>query len=209
MKKGNAIALGAMLSLAAATAQAAPVAIDSLTVETVSLTVTINGGSSYSWGGTLDTPILIEMGVYQDPIVEWGTPGTDPYAKIYSTGIYGAPPPNGTVDFAAGTIDVDFSSIYADVELLLYSFTVGPLGNLSGTSTPPDAYALDWGGNWSVRVTPSGGMSGFMQGSFSGLDISGTVTIEIAGTVTPVPLPAAVWLFASGLLGLVGVARRR
>jgi len=28
-------------------------------------------------------------------------------------------------------------------------------------------------------------------------------------TVQPVPVPAAVWLFASGLLGLVGVARRR
>ena len=27
--------------------------------------------------------------------------------------------------------------------------------------------------------------------------------------VSPVPLPAAVWLFGSGLLGLVGVARRR
>lgn len=28
-------------------------------------------------------------------------------------------------------------------------------------------------------------------------------------TVTPVPVPAAVWLFGSGLLGLVGVARRK
>lgn len=28
-------------------------------------------------------------------------------------------------------------------------------------------------------------------------------------TVTPVPLPAAVWLFATGLLGLIGVARRK
>jgi fumarate reductase subunit C len=26
---------------------------------------------------------------------------------------------------------------------------------------------------------------------------------------TVVPVPAAVWLFASGLLGLVGIARRR
>ena len=29
------------------------------------------------------------------------------------------------------------------------------------------------------------------------------------GTVSAVPVPAAVWLFGSGLLGLVGVARRR
>ena len=29
------------------------------------------------------------------------------------------------------------------------------------------------------------------------------------GTVNPVPIPAAVWLFGSGLLGLVGIARRK
>ncbi|TKB92070.1 MAG: VPLPA-CTERM sorting domain-containing protein, partial [Nitrospira sp.] len=28
-------------------------------------------------------------------------------------------------------------------------------------------------------------------------------------TITPVPLPAAVWLFGSGLAGLLGVMRRR
>jgi hypothetical protein len=32
---------------------------------------------------------------------------------------------------------------------------------------------------------------------------------ELVIDVTPVPVPAAVWLFGSGLLGLVGVARRR
>jgi len=31
----------------------------------------------------------------------------------------------------------------------------------------------------------------------------------LSGTVNSVPVPAAVWLFASGLLGLVGVARRK
>jgi hypothetical protein len=49
--------------------------------------------------------------------------------------------------------------------------------------------------------------------------ILGTATLGTNGTLTlagnaatsppPVPLPAAVWLFGSGLLGLVGVSRRR
>ena len=32
---------------------------------------------------------------------------------------------------------------------------------------------------------------------------------EIRGQVQVVPIPAAVWLFASGLFGLIGVARRK
>jgi len=32
---------------------------------------------------------------------------------------------------------------------------------------------------------------------------------EIRGQVEVVPIPAAVWLFASGLLGLIGIARRK
>jgi hypothetical protein len=31
----------------------------------------------------------------------------------------------------------------------------------------------------------------------------------IEGSVSTVPVPAAAWLFGSGLLGLVGVARRK
>jgi hypothetical protein len=34
-------------------------------------------------------------------------------------------------------------------------------------------------------------------------------TLQITGNQASVPLPAAVWLFGSGLLGLFGVARRR
>ena len=40
----------------------------------------------------------------------------------------------------------------------------------------------------------------------SGAEISGnTLAVDLA----PVPVPAAVWLFGSGLLGLVGIARRK
>lgn len=41
--------------------------------------------------------------------------------------------------------------------------------------------------------------------SFTGNDIGTSYSM----TITAVPVPAAVWLFGSGLLGLVGVARRK
>jgi hypothetical protein len=41
------------------------------------------------------------------------------------------------------------------------------------------------------------------------LDASGNLLISGNSVAPPVPLPAAVWLFGSGLLGLFGVSRRR
>ena len=59
-----------------------------------------------------------------------------------------------------------------------------------------ESFTLDYS-----AVVPSGGFSGVAYQ----LHLSGTI-----GTAPPaVPVPAAVWLFGSGLLGLVGVARRR
>ena len=49
-------------------------------------------------------------------------------------------------------------------------------------------------GNWYVNVHTT---------QFPGGEIRGQVIIN------PVPIPAAVWLFGSGLFGLVGVARRK
>jgi len=47
---------------------------------------------------------------------------------------------------------------------------------------------------------------------FGGWSQPGTVPITViyeGATVTAVPVPAAVWLFGSGLLGLVGISRRK
>jgi hypothetical protein len=55
------------------------------------------------------------------------------------------------------------------------------------------------------------GSSGVLQSYILGtasLSTAGTLTFS-TGSAPPVPLPAAVWLFGSGLLGLFGVSRRR
>jgi hypothetical protein len=58
-----------------------------------------------------------------------------------------------------------------------------------------DSYTLDY------RATvPVGDPSGFGGVKYA---------LHLEGTVSVIPVPAAVWLFGSGLLGLVGVARRK
>ncbi len=52
----------------------------------------------------------------------------------------------------------------------------------------------------------SGGTIGSAWGSFAGANYFETWNVNI---VSAVPVPAAVWLFGSGLLGLLGIARRK
>jgi hypothetical protein len=54
----------------------------------------------------------------------------------------------------------------------------------------------------------TGKLQSYILGSAT-LDTNGNLTITGNSTPPPVPLPAAVWLFGSGLLGLFGVSRRR
>ena len=58
-----------------------------------------------------------------------------------------------------------------------------------------DAYTLNY-----AATVPAGDPSGFGGVQYF---------LHFTGTVQPIPLPAAVWLMGSGLLGLVGVARRK
>ena len=52
------------------------------------------------------------------------------------------------------------------------------------------------------------GLTGQPQiGDMSNSDLGHFVTVSVT-SVSAVPVPAAVWLFGSGLIGLVGVARR-
>lgn len=43
----------------------------------------------------------------------------------------------------------------------------------------------------------------------NGIGITNMIAVVGSPSLTPIPIPAAVWLFASGLIGLVGIARRK
>ena len=71
---------------------------------------------------------------------------------------------------------------------------------------------IDWGdgyfgdSNFSLSSSPDSYLIVFDGIAPTGQALSGsTLAVDLA----PIPVPAAVWLFGSGLLGLVAVARRR
>ncbi len=74
------------------------------------------------------------------------------------------------------------------------------------TFAPDDGTLLD-----DFLLYPKGGVAIFNTGfndTFSA-DFSDSTGFNGKSDVAPVPVPAALWLFGTGLLGLVGLARRR
>ena len=91
-----------------------------------------------------------------------------------------------------------------------------------GNSEHPDfvnsdfQYRLDTGSNWSTATTDGSGLvtlmllGGANQIEFRAAGNALTDNFYIrSANATVVPIPATVWLFGSGLLGLVGMARRK
>ncbi|WP_206609544.1 VPLPA-CTERM sorting domain-containing protein [Thiohalobacter thiocyanaticus] len=99
-------------------------------------------------------------------------------------------------------------------------WSAGPLGDTSGALTNWSLGGLidlnntsDWGADTKVTVTLQNNL---LASTTTSGDIAfiqkkeGTLGIMVnQAPVEAVPVPAAVWLFGSGLFGLVGIARRK
>lgn len=98
-----------------------------------------------------------------------------------------------TFDENNGTSTVDLSGFYAN-----WNTTDFNQGNAAVTLTTSNCAggSCDYTASWTSFI---------MGGPFDG----NTGSWKISGTVSAVPVPAAAWLMGSGLVGLVGVARRR
>lgn len=93
------------------------------------------------------------------------------------------------------TIDINLSDItgaFTQDQMNTVSYADCTPGSLMGMSNPKTICMTGWVGS---EADPSGGT---MQGTY-----------PISQSISAVPVPAAVWLFGSGLIGLTGVARRR
>ena len=86
---------------------------------------------------------------------------------------------------------------------------IGGSVNLYGDG--PDQSGIGLGQSVSLFGITGNGTKGQFQTYDLGdnLTLSANGTLSVSSATSPVPLPAAVWLFGSGLLGLLGVGRRR
>ena len=159
--------------------------------------------SSPAFSATLTpgTPGLLIEGTYQENF--YGT------SEIFSSVI---PVSSGDLNFYSG-YTMNFGTPGSVIDSL-GTFTPPTSINLATGFADLSSFTIRWfeigfdsigATNVPITQNPDGSyhLSWQMQGGFSPTGTA-TMTMDIA----PVPLPAAVWLLGSGLLGLVGIGRR-
>ncbi len=162
------------------------------------------------------------MGEYQGSIL-FLDDGSGNTVTFYTTDVDANPAPGGKVDDSLlgtdGTlgalVDMNFTALRGD--FYLGGDTLSSIVLWDNTTTVIDTNIYDSDSNvfqygWTTDLpNNTGGGGGPMAVCWGGGGCSTTsdVQTDLAGTVSTIPVPATVWLFGSGLLGLAGIAKRK
>lgn len=140
--------------------------------------------------------------------------------------------PNGIAEFGSGddtinnTTNLSSSYTYTDnVEFVLSSNFYTLFNNFSDTTVENEAWQQLYSGGTRFQYKADGFLFEFKDNflgetgivfielinyqSYKGIATFSDVTMTTSVYTPPVPVPAAVWLFSSGLIGLVGYAKRK
>lgn len=164
--------------------QAALIPLSGLLVDKMALTIAITGAGTYPL--SLIVPANITMGASQNPIAQFFAPipAGAVSAIIFSAG-FGVPIPSPS-----------FSS-YPACQISPWSLIHSPAGEKHNPFTGAHApHQLD-----NFHITHGSGVDA--------RTVAGTTDIALARTPPANPMPVAVWLLGSGLLGMVTVARHK
>ena len=109
----------------------------------------------------------------------------------------------------SSTLSVDFDGSNGFLTDTTIGFLPGDIC-CSGTGDPNSFKDIDgslvmslWGANWDY------GDDSAFDSSLLKPYLGSTLGMDLRVELTVVPVPAAVWLFGSGLIGLIGIARRK
>ena len=201
--------------------QAAIINVSSLSVDNVSASIMatepLTGTTQFNTGTSLNLipPADIQMGSFQASIFEFTSTFTDGsfVGTVYSAAQPGVSAPSASVDTLMGTFNsVDLSSLRLSGTVTLNNPSLGtelnfdtelwPITTTPSTSTY-NALTGDFSLGWSLID-----MINFDTG-FSTLALDTSVDFSISGNASLVPVPAAFWLFVSGILGIAGLLKRK
>ena len=160
-----------------------------------------------------------------------GSQTTDIYADVYISDVLNIPTTGGTVSTNGGFFDLLTSSNnpgwglgldFSEAEIIYVvggGIEIAIFGAAAASICESCTQMLPFGLEMGDPVTLSFSSTNFTTSTngvaeavtSTGVEYLTGFTASSDGTVTGalVPVPAAVWLFGSGLLGLVGIARRK
>ena len=177
------------------------------------LSITMNGADFLGTPPTFHDITMTRIGssnlIDGEVLVDWsGTPNMPLHIEWDATGLFNA------IDYGLQAGDVlSGSGLYRAGELLTNISSATPYSSI----LEDNYYSLYYGTpnpdpQGSAPLAATSGSLGLTSGPFAGIrgyfDIGSGNSMYVT-SVSSVPVPAAVWLFGSGLLGLVGVAKRK